>query len=703
MNRSHKSSGGDEGDARARLSAIVEGSSEAIIATDLSGIVTAWNRGAEALYGYTADEAVGAHISLIHPDRDGTLADQILEKISRGEANETTEGVRVRADGSLVTVELKISPIFGDSGAVIGTSSIARNIADRLQRERLLRENQEFLERTQEIARIGGWKTLIGPESLLTFTAETYRIFGLEPATPLRNLDFFNFVHPDDRDVFVERIIRARTDHHRAELEVRVIPPDGEMRWVFVTADALVDDSGEPIGLSGIVADITERKQAELRSEHDAVHDQLTGLPNRLLFVDRVLRALARASASGSKIAVLFINLDRFKLVNDARGDDHGDVVLRAVANRLRAATPLTDTVAHFGADEFGVISEHIDTAADAAQIASRIVETVARPFVLGRYEESITASVGVAVGGSEDSAEALLRDADLAMQRAKEEGRNRFELYDIGLRDQVQHRIALEAALRRVSERDELFLAFQPIASLAESRFVGAEALLRWRRPDGGVVMPNDFIPAAEETGLIVPFGTWAIEAACEQLGSWLASNGQRPDWTISVNVAAAQLRAPDFPDVVEHALSRAGIDGSSLWIELTESALIDGGESNTALARVRELGVRISIDDFGTKYSSLSYLTRLAIDELKIDQTFVDGILADQSNRAVISAIMAIGQTLDLAVTAEGVETKAQLDELLRLGCSSAQGNFFAKALPPDECLAVLRTSPDDAASRL
>jgi EAL domain-containing protein (putative c-di-GMP-specific phosphodiesterase class I) len=355
-----------------------------------------------------------------------------------------------------------------------------------------------------------------------------------------------------------------------------------------------------------------------------------------------------------------------------------------------------TDTVTRFGADEFGLVCENISSAATAAERAQRILSAIAEPFALADGDARIKASVGIAMSGAGAAAEALVRDAQLAMRRAKERGRNRFELYDLALRQQVQERAALEAALRRSLESGELFLEFQPIVSLAERRFIGAEALVRWRHAERGVIQPNDFIPTAEESGLIVPLGRLVLETACRQLRDWRAAAPGHGEWSMSVNVAASQLRAPDFPDMVERALRDAGLEAAALCLELTESVLIEDRVVVEVIGRIRELGVRVAIDDFGTKYSSLSYLTRLSIDELKIDQSFVEGLVGDKSKQAVVSAILAIGTSLAMPVTAEGVETEEQLVELRRLGCQRIQGFYFSRPLSAEHCLAILRSTP-------
>jgi len=689
-------------DAKARVAAILEDIRDAVITTRLDGVITEWSPGAENLYGYRADAVIGKHISLLYLESEFALGEKILQQAARGERS-VIEGTRRGANGTSVEVEVRISPIFGDAGEVIGVSSIAHGLDRRRRRVQELQELNEFLERTQAVGHIGSWRTEIGPESVFTWTPETYKILGIEQGTAVRNIDFFNLVHRDDREMLMETLIRVRQDARRAEVELRITRLDGEQRWLLLTADVQTDDSGSVIALTGVVEDITDRKESEIRLSYEALHDQLTGLPNRYLFLDRLARALARARVGGSIVAVLYLDLDRFTHFNDAEGEERGDRLLRAVAERLTSSTGTTDTVARFGADEYAIIYEHLTSASQAAEHAARIIAIFAEPFPfdaggdteeqMENREHHITTSIGIALSVPGSTPEALVRDSDLAMHRAKEKGRNRFEIYDLALRQQVRSRFALEAQLRRALDQDELFLEYQPIASLGENRYVGAEALLRWRSPERGVVQPDEFVPLAEEIGLIVPIGRWVLEAACQQLREWRDVSPGSGDWHMSVNVAASQLHAPGFFDQINQATERSSLVAGALCIEITETAFVEGEIVSEVLSRIRGLGVRISIDDFGTKYSSLSYLKGLAIDELKIDRVFVEGLVTDKAHHAIVAAILAIGRSLDLAVTAEGVETEAQLTELRRLGCGSVQGLYFSKALPPEECFRVLQ----------
>lgn len=571
---------------------------------------------------------------------------------------------------------------------------LSRTLAERVAAGPEL--SQEFLLRAQGVGGFGSWQISSEPDGSTTWTPEMHRLTGIAIGSLLNHERLAELIEPEDRVALKAEFDGLAQRGGRGEWEVRITRADGESRWLSVAAEADRDIDGTILGFVGTTRDVTAAKEAELRTARAGLHDPLTGLPNRGLFVDRVALAVARTVRSGSRIAVLVLDIDGFTVFNDARGSQLGDTLLKAVADRLSTLVRVTDTVARFGADAYGLVCENVSTGATAAERTQRILSALAQPFALPDGEGLITASVGIAVSDPDSAADSLIRDAQLAMHRAKERGGNAFELFDPQLRQEVHERTGREAALRASLEGGELFLEYQPIMSLDQHRFVGVEALARWRHAERGVVQPNEFIPTAEESGLIVPLGKLVLGLACQQLRQWRDASPEPQPWSMSVNVAAAQLRAEDFPDIVEQALEDAGIEGAALCLELTESVLIEEGIVSEVLARIRRLGVRVSIDDFGTKYSSLSYLTRLSIDELKIDQSFVDGLVGDSSKQTVVSAILAIGESLNMPVTAEGVETEAQLFELHRLGCRTVQGFYFARPLPADVCLRTLLSPP-------
>jgi diguanylate cyclase (GGDEF)-like protein len=428
-----------------------------------------------------------------------------------------------------------------------------------------------------------------------------------------------------------------------------------------------------------------ERKRAEVQLAHQTLHDALTNLPNRLLFLDRLRQALARSARRRAHIAVLFLDLDRFLRVNDALGHAMGDAVLVETAQRFETAVRPGDTVARFAGDKFTVMCEDIAGEHDALAIAERLTAALAFPFDLDGEEHVLTASIGIALSqGENPAAESLIRDADAAMHRAKERGRARVELFDESVRHRAVIRLSTESALRRALREDELRLHYQPEIDLASGKAVGVEALVRWDHPERGLLEPVEFIQLAEETGLIIPLGEWVLSEACRQLAAWRREHPER-DLFMAVNLSTRQLRDPDLEHAVARALSSAGVEPSHLFLEVTESLLLDDPVAGLkVLARLRDSGIRIAIDDFGTGFASLSYLRRFPADVLKIDQSFIVSVADDARDRAIVGAVIELGRALGLSVVAEGVETGEQAEQVARLGCDLAQGFWFARAQP-------------------
>jgi diguanylate cyclase (GGDEF)-like protein len=425
-------------------------------------------------------------------------------------------------------------------------------------------------------------------------------------------------------------------------------------------------------------------RQAFDDAVHQATHDPLTGLPNRSLVLDRLEQALARSSRTGGRVTVLFADLDRFKVVNDSFGHSVGDNVLLCVSERLRAAVRPHDTVARLAGDEFVVVCEDL-TDAEALDVAERVAATVAEPIILGGRETVITASIGIAHAEAGTRAEDMLRDSDVAMYGAKERGRSRIELFDAEMRRRMVDRLEMERSLRTAIANGELRLDYQPIVSFDGWQVTAAEALVRWDHPERGVVHPAEFIPLAEESGLILPLGRWVLTEACRQLALWRAEG--RPELRVTVNLSARQFADPGLIDVVAEALARACLPADALWLEITESVLMEEVEATAnTLYALKRLGVHLAVDDFGTGYSSLSYLKRFPVDLLKIDRSFIDGLGTDPEDGAIVLAIVSLAQALRLEVVAEGVEHFHQLEALHRLGCDAVQGYLLARPGPPD-----------------
>jgi len=449
---------------------------------------------------------------------------------------------------------------------------------------------------------------------------------------------------------------------------------------------------------ANVLADALERHAADEALRHRVLHDTLTGLPNRLSFVDSLRDALRRGLASGSPVGILFLDLDHFKLINDSIGHHAGDDLLQAVAPRLRAHLRPGDIVARFGGDEFGILVDRLTDEEEAVAIADRVAGAFTEPYSMGGADHFVTASIGIAVarptGREPVDAELLIRDADAAMYRAKERGRGRCEVFDAEMRARAVHRLETERELRHALDRNELELHYQPQIGLGNGEIVGLEALVRWNHPQRGLLDPSEFVSVAEDSGLIEPIGRWVQEIACRQALGWHDLRPDQRPLDVAVNLSARQVAHRDLADSVREILTRTGLDPVNLRLEVTESVLVEESASATAtLEALSEIGVRLVLDDFGTGYSSLAYLNRFPFDALKIDRSFVEGLGIEQERTAIVEAVIGMARALSLDAIAEGVENEAQLSELRRLGCDFAQGHLFSRPLTPQKVTTLLR----------
>jgi len=509
-------------------------------------------------------------------------------------------------------------------------------------------------------------------------------------------------IHPDDRTRVFEAAQKARLTGRGERLEYRIRHKDGSWRVLESTASAIRGDNGETDGLVIVNRDITDRKRAEEMLAHNAFHDSLTHLPNRVLFLDRLERALAVSRRhTDFKFAVLFIDVDEFKVVNDSLGHAAGDTLLIQIAQRLTSCireadtvlSPLSDrkaaepsvgnsTLARPGGDEFAVLIEELHDPSDAVRVAERLQKRLAIPFDLDGHEIFIMASIGIAFSSNAGAeAQDVLRDAEIAMYRAKHSGKARCEVFDSGMHVDALKRLQLEADLRKALELGEFRVYYQPVVSLRNSQIVGFETLSRWQRPSG-IVMPGEFIAVADEIGIILPINRQLLQEACQQLHAWHKLFPSDPPLAIAVNITPKQFAQPDLATQIGEILQQTGIDPSCLDLEITETiAMADVSHSSVALAQLKALGTRLSIDDFGTGYSSLSRLQRFPVDTLKIDRAFISRMDSDLETYEIVRIIVMLAHSLGLKVVAEGVETQQQVDMLKQIGCELAQGYLFSK----------------------
>ena len=673
-----------------RLATIVESSQDAIMSISPLGVLISWNGGAERVFGWEAQEMIGRPLEVLFLGGPSGDTAGFVQPVLGGNPVEGHEAEWRHKDGRRIDVRVNASPLW-EGDAVVGASAIVQDITEQRRAAEELRRERERLTEAEKIGQMGSWEWDCVADEIV-WSEQLYRLFGLVPEEFDANFAAYAaLVHFEDRPVFEQTIERILAERRFEPFEHRFIRPDGEVRHVLARGEVVLDASDEVVRMVGTAADITERKVAEdaIKNSqealaHQALHDALTGLPNRTLLQDRLQHALNRVRRDGAQVGLLFLDIDRFKLVNDSLGHAAGDELLVQLALRLGEALRSTDTLARFGGDELAVLCEDIEREQDGITAAARITESLSRPFVLDGRELFVTASVGVAISGRGATAESLLRDADVAMYRAKERGGGRFELFDAGMRQRSTDRMQIESELRRAQSLGELRLHYQPLVALEDRTIIGAEALIRWEHPERGLLAPGAFIPVAEESSLILALGEWVLNEACRQLTEWQDS---LPDgFTLAVNVSARQFSDTHLVDIVRAALDDAGTEPGRLSLELTESVLMQQDAAHDTLLGLRDIGVKVVLDDFGTGYSSLSYLSRFPLDGLKVDRSFVAQMEEGNPEQAIVAAVGTIAGSMHLGVVAEGIETEAQLGALTSLGYEVGQGFLFAKPMPAE-----------------
>ncbi|MGH8974320.1 MAG: sensor domain-containing protein, partial [Acidimicrobiia bacterium] len=657
------------------------------------------NAAALEQYLYTRDEFLALEADAVLPSREVDVALASPDLPWRGGVHRHR-----RQDGSVVQAEVRTaSVVVGDRYLEL---VVARDVTDKLRIIQALSESDDTLREAQEIAHLGRFEWDI-PSDRVRWSDELFRIFGVDPGSFDVTYDaYIRRVHPEDRRLAQGAIEEALRSATPLSTEYRIVLPDGSIRWLLSRARLVQDEDGRPVRLLGICQDITTQKTTEAALTRLALQDPLTSLPNRALFLDRLDLALRRRERAGQVVAVLFVDLDRFKSVNDTLGHFAGDQLLVAVADRLGKILRPGDTIARLGGDEFAVVCEGLTGAAGAEEIAVRVLKSLTAPVVVEGQQIIASASIGISVSEPDATPDTMLRDADTAMYEAKDAGRNRFCVFNPASRARTLERLRRAEELRGALNRSELRLCYQLEVDLAEEATTGVEALVRWQHPTLGLLAPSEFIDVAEETGLVVPLGDWVLREACRELAAREAGD-QLGGLRLSVNISARQLGVPDLIDTVRDVLAETGLDPSRLCLEITESVLMDDVQSSIdALLDLKAFGVRLAIDDFGTGYSSLSYLRRFPVDVVKLDRSFVAGLGVDSAATAIVAAVVNLAHALGILVVAEGVETEAQLVALRALRCDRAQGYYWNRPLPAGElpgwgrqpCAASLAPAPID-----
>ena len=672
-------------EASARLAAIVENSNDAIISRALDRKILTWNTAAERLFGWTAVEAIGQSVSLFIPPERADESNRNQTLVQADQPVPAYDTVRRTKDGRRIDVSLTHSPIKNERGETVSVALIFRDIGERKRAEQVHAQLAAIVENSNDaiISR--------SPDGrFVSWNKGAERMFGYTAAEAIGH-PITLILPPEERKDVARKVETTRRGETPDPYETRRVAKDGRVIDVVASVSPIRNAAGEVAAVSIIFHDITERKQAQEQIAFLSQYDTLTGLPNRILFRDRLELAIARAKRQRELVGIMLFNLDRFKQVNEGLGLEAGDELLRQVAARLKETLREVDTIARLGSDEFAILVEGMPTSADVTAVAEKLIEEFAIPFQVKGTEVVAVPSIGITIHpNGTDNSQVLLEHAEIAMERVKREGGGGYRLYDDEPATSRGGRFDLETRLRHALERGEFALHYQPKVRLLDGAITGAEALLRWNAPELGAISPAKFIPIAEESGLIVPIGEWVLRTACAQMQSW---HGRGHVIGIAVNLSPRQFRQKDLVSSVAEVLKQSGLAPQHLELEITEgTAMTNAERAINILRELHGLGAKLSVDDFGTGYSSLAYLKRFPLDSLKIDRSFVVDVGADTNSEAIMRATIALAQSLKLKVVAEGVETEAQRDFLVSAGCDEMQGYLYSRPLPAADFLALL-----------
>lgn len=670
---------------------LFENANDLIYTHDLEGNFTSINRAGEKITGYTREEAVKMNVGqVVAPEYLEHARRMIATKVT-GDGPTAYELEIVAKGGNRVSLELSTRIIHIDERPV-GIQGIGRDITERKRTEEALKASEQRYRQLGEGILHQIWTAR--PDGMLDYVNKRTLEYFERSNDEMIGDGWKNVVHADDVAICLERWNNSLKTGEPYETEFRLRRHDGEYRWHVAKATAGRDSFGNINKWFGTNTDIHEQKESEEKLNYYARHDSLTDLPNRPEFMNQLRLSIARCTENAdARFAVLFLDLDRFKVINDSLGHVIGDKLLVAISARLKAAVRPGDVVARLGGDEFTVLLNRTGSETAVIQVVERIQAKIADPFTIDNYEVFTTASLGVVLSDEvEREADDYLRDADAAMYRAKDRGKARYEVFDREMHVHNLNLLQVETDLRHAVERREFEVFYQPIVELETGRVAEFEALIRWRHPVEGLISPKDFVGVAEETGLIIPIGKWILEESCRQTARWQENFDHR--LSVSVNLSAKQLMHPALTSQVEDILAETGLDPRQLKLEVTESTVMENSERALAvLNELDKLGVHLSTDDFGTGYSSLSYLQRFPFDRLKIDRSFVDKLGENKKSDAIVKTILMLGTNLGIQVVAEGIETESQLELLQSLGCSLGQGFLFSRPVDADTAEKLLR----------
>ena len=662
-----------------RFSNLFENANDIVFIRNLEGNCISINNAVENIFGYTPEEMLTLHWKdYIAPEHYEEVEKSIAEKVA-GKDRSVYELNCITKDCRKITVEVNSCGIY-EGDTLVGIQGISRDITERKKSENALRESEErFRELFENANDLIYTHDLEGNFTTLNRAGEIITGYSREEIVKLNISDV---VAPDNLQAAIQRIA-SKVSEQALHYELNIISKDGRRVILELNSRFIIKD-GKPTGVQGIARDITDRKATEEQLQQHALFDPLTNLPNRAHFMNHLETAMKQPVRDGNpRFAVLFLDLDRFKVINDGLGHHIGDKLLVSIAERIQSSLRPGDVVARLGGDEFTVLVHDVLNETDAVNVAERIQEKLSAPFLLDNYEVYTSASIGIVMyDETHKLPEDLLRNADAAMYRAKDAGKAKYEIFDNEMYIRNINLLKVETDLRRAIEQNEFRVFYQPVISLVTGKIEEFEALVRWEHPNHGLILPNDFIPISEETGLIVPIGEWVLEEACRQTKEWQNKFQFEKPIAVSVNLSAKQLMHPSLVMQIERVLSKTSLEPCNLKIEVTETMVMKHSDTSlSVLSELDKLGVSLSTDDFGTGYSSLSYLHRYPFERIKIDRSFVSKMDADLKSEAIIRSILMLGSNLEIEVVAEGIETEDQLWQLRSLGCELGQGFLFSK----------------------